>query len=200
MSHNTWTHRLVRPMVKPLVRTAVTPNQLTALRLTFGLLASAACMVGEPVWTRVGAALFVIAFLLDRADGTLARLSDKKSAFGHRFDLISDTVSNAMIFVGIGIGLRDTQLGWWTAVLGLIAGIAVGAILSVMLRAEMREGERAAELKPFLGFDADDAIIVVPIALWLGWALPLLYLAASIAPFFALFFAWKHRRFLPRAV
>jgi phosphatidylglycerophosphate synthase len=187
-------------MVKPLVRTTVTPNQLTALRLTFGLLASAACMVGEPVWTRVGAALFVIAFLLDRADGTLARLSDKKSAFGHRFDLISDTVSNAMIFVGIGIGLRDSELGWWMAVLGLIAGIAVGAILSLVLRAEIQKGEGAIELKPFLGFDADDAIIVVPIALWLGWALPLLYLAAFITPFFALFFAWKHRRFLPRAV
>jgi phosphatidylglycerophosphate synthase len=187
-------------MVKPLVDLPVTPNQLTTLRLTIGLLASATCMVGEPVWTRIGAGLFVIGFLLDRADGTLARLSGKKSAFGHRFDLVSDAISNAMIFVGLGIGLRHTSLGWWTAALGLLAGISVGAILSLALHAEVQDGERAAELKPFAGFDADDGAIAIPLALWFGWSLPLLYVAASMTPVFALFYAWNNRRFLGAAV
>ena len=82
--------------------------------------------------------------------------------------------------------------------LGVLAGLAVGADPADGRLAEHQEGERAAELPNLAGFDADDCMIVVPIALWLGWAMPLLYLAASITPLFALFFAWKHRRFPAR--
>jgi archaetidylinositol phosphate synthase len=113
---------------------------------------------------------------------------------------VSDAVCNAIIFVGLGIGLRDSSLGGWTVLLGVLAGLAVGAILLMVVLAERQEGERAAELPNLGGFDADDGMIVVPIALWLGLALPLLYLAASVTPVFALFFAWKHRRFLRVAV
>ena len=200
MSHNTWIHRLVRPMVEPLVGLPVTPNQLTTLRLTFGLLASVACMRGGQTWLGIGGALFVIALLFDRADGILARLSGKTSRFGHRYDLVSDAISNAMIFVGLGVGLRDGPLGWWTALLGLVAGLAVVAILAVVVQAEGQKGERAAELPSMAGFDPDDGTLAVPVLIWLGWSLPMLYLAASITPLFALFFAWKHRRFLRAAV
>jgi phosphatidylglycerophosphate synthase len=198
MSHNTWIHRLVRPVVKPLVGLPITPNQLTTLRLTFGLSASVACMVGGQTWLGIGGALFVVAHLLDRADGIFARLSGKTSRFGHRYDLVSDAISNAIIFVGIGVGLRDGPLGWWTALLGVVAGLAVVAILGMVVWVEEREGERAAELPSMSGFDADDGMVVVPIALWIGWSLPLLYVAAAVTPLFAVFFAWKHRRFLPR--
>ena len=200
MSHNTWIYRLVRPVVELFVDSPVTPNQVTTLRLLFGLSAAAACMAGGQTWIGIGGVLFLISLLLDRADGTLARLSGKKSSFGHRYDLVSDAVCNAIIFIGLGIGLRDSPLGGWAVLLGVLAGLAVGAILLMVVLAERQEGERAAELPNLAGFDADDGMMVVPIALWLGWALPLLYLAASITPLFALFFAWKHRRFLLAAV
>ena len=182
MSHNTWIHRLVRPIVKPLVGLPITPNQLTTLRLTFGLSASVACMVGGQTWLGIGGALFVVAHLLDRADGIFARLSGKTSRFGHRYDLVSDAISNAMIFVGIGVGLRDGPLGWWTALLGLVAGLAVLAIVGVVVEVEGREGERAAELPSMAGFDPDDGMLAVPVLIWLGLSLPLLYLAASSRP------------------
>jgi phosphatidylglycerophosphate synthase len=199
MSHNTWIHRLVRPLVEPLVDSPVTPNQLTTLRLVFGLSASAVCMIGGQSWLSVGGALFVIALLLDRADGILARSSGKMSRFGHRYDLVSDAISNAMIFVGIGVGLRDGPLGWWTALLGAVAGLAVLAILALVVRAEGQEGERAAELPSVAGFDPDDGMLAVPAIIWMGLSLPLLYVAAAVTPLFALFFAWKHRRFLRAA-
>lgn len=198
MSHNTWIHRLVRPMVEPFVDSPVTPNQVTTLRLIFGLSASAACMAGGQTWIGIGGVLFLISMLLDRADGTLARLSGKKSSFGHRYDLVSDAVCNAIIFIGLGIGLRDGPLGGWSVLLGVSAGLAVGAVLLMVVVAERQQGERAAELPNLAGFDADDGMVLVPIALWLGWALPLLYLAASITPLFALLFAWRYRQFLRR--
>lgn len=196
MSHNTWIHRFVRPMVEPFVDSPVTPNQVTTLRLLFGMSASAACMAGGQTWIGIGGVLFLISMLLDRADGTLARLSGKRSSFGHRYDLVSDALCNAIIFIGIGIGLRDSPIGGWTVLLGLLAGLSVGGILLMVVIAEHQAGERAAELPNLVGFDADDGMVFVPIALWLGWALPLLYLAATITPLFALFFAWRYRRFL----
>mgnify|MGYP000734108244 CR=1 FL=1 len=43
MSHDTWIHRVARvTVVKPLIHTAVTPNQVTTARLLTGIAAAAA--------------------------------------------------------------------------------------------------------------------------------------------------------------
>ncbi|MCH8834893.1 MAG: CDP-alcohol phosphatidyltransferase family protein, partial [Proteobacteria bacterium] len=65
--------------VRPLVGTAVTPNHLTTLRLATGLAAAGALAVGTSPWQHVGAAIFVVSLVLDRADGELARLAGKTS-------------------------------------------------------------------------------------------------------------------------
>ena len=96
MSHDTWIHRVARVMVvKPLIHTAVTPNQVTTARLLTGIAAAAALAIG-PEWQNLGAAVFVLSVVLDRADGDLARLTGRTSASGHRYDMIADAVSNAL--------------------------------------------------------------------------------------------------------
>ncbi len=196
MSHNTWIHRLVKPLVRPLVNTPVQPNHITTLRLATGLGAAAAYADGRPLWLTIGGFLFILSMLLDRADGMLARLSGKMSKTGHYYDLISDSVCNAAIFIGLGIGLRFTELGGWTVALGFLAGFAVMFILGVVMWAEGQKGLRAAELSGFAGFDAEDSTILVPILVWLGWGLPLLYVAAAVTPIFAVYFVWLHRHML----
>src|SRR5690349_20397840 len=111
MSHNTWTHVLVRPLVRPLVRTRIAPNYLTGARLFTGMLAAALLGTGEPSEARWACAAFIVSFLLDRADGELARMAGKQSLAGHRFDLVADYASHVLVFAGIGIGLRDGPLG-----------------------------------------------------------------------------------------
>jgi phosphatidylglycerophosphate synthase len=196
MSHNTWIHRLVQPMVRPLVGSAVSPNHITTLRLASGLGAAAACAEGSSIWLDIGGGLFIISMLLDRADGILARLSGKMSKFGHYFDLISDSVCTAAIFIGLGIGLSVGALGGWTILMGLMAGLSVVFILGVVMWAEGQKGQRAAELRSVAGFDAEDSTILIPIFVWLGWGPQLLYVSATVTPIFALYFAWLHRRLL----
>jgi len=82
MSHDTWVHRLVRPAVRPLVHGPVTPNQITWLRLAGGLSAAIAFSQGEDFWRNVGAVAFLVSFLLDRADGELARQLAGKASLG----------------------------------------------------------------------------------------------------------------------
>ncbi len=189
ISHNTWIHCIARVAIaKPLVGTKVAPNQLTTARLVTGLAAAAALAVGENPWQHLGGALFVLSLLLDRADGELARLTGRTSSWGHTYDLIADAASDLLIFVGLGIGLRDSAFGQLAVPLGFLAGVAVVAIYWLIIRIETLKGVREAEMLGFFGFDADDAIIVVPVAIWLGWSEPLLVVAALGAPLFAIFF------------
>jgi phosphatidylglycerophosphate synthase len=174
----------------------VTPNHLTTARLATGLAAAAALAVGEGPWPHVGGGLFVVSMLLDRADGDLARFTGRTSPGGHRYDLIADTTCNALTFVGLGIGLVGGRYGPWAAAMGLLAGLAVAAVLLMVMRAEAASGSRAAELKPAAGFDADDAMLAVPLAVWLDWSEGLLLAAAVGAPAFALLFGWLFRRTL----
>jgi len=197
MSHNTWIHRVARVGVRPLVKTAVTPNQITTLRLAVGIAAAIALAVGSDVWRHWGAGIFLLSMLLDRADGELARLSGKTSPGGHKYDLISDSVCNALAFLGLGIGLTASPFGSWAPLMGAVAGLAIAAILWLVIKLEQRGGERAGELAGAAGFDPDDAMLVVPICIWFGLSEWLLASAAVGAPLFAVFMVlWF--RFGPR--
>ena len=176
----------------------MTPNQITTVRLLAGIGAAAALAVGDEGWRHIGAGIFVFSMVLDRADGELARLSGKTSPWGHTYDLYADSASNALAFIGLGIGLRASEYGVWAAALGLLAGLAVAAVLLLVVRMEEREGARAAELGGFMGFDPDDAMLLVPVAIWLGWSEGLLLAAAIGAPLFAIGFFIAFRRGLKR--
>ena len=198
MSHNTLIHRFVRFGVRPLVHTTVAPNHLTTLRLLTGLGASAMLAVGSPAALAWGGGVFVLSMLLDRADGELARLSGKRSAFGHKYDLVADGLCNSLVFVGLGVGLSGGSLAWRAIPMGVLAGLAVAAILFLVLHLEALQGERAAELGGAAGFDPDDGILVVPTLIWFELAEELLTAAAVGAPAFAVFFYWKLLRIRAR--
>ncbi|MGE4217916.1 MAG: CDP-alcohol phosphatidyltransferase family protein [Alphaproteobacteria bacterium] len=193
MSHNTLIHRGVRALVRPLCRTAVTPNQITWLRLATGIGAAICLAVGDPLWRHIGAGVFVLSMVLDRADGELARMSGKTSPGGHKFDLIADAVSNALLLAGLGIGMRYGFYEVWAVPMGIAAGAAVGAILLMVMRLETLAGPRAGELQGTGIFDPDDAILLVPIVVWLGGSEIILTAAAVGAPLFAVYFFWRMR-------
>ena len=196
MSHDTWIHRIARSLVQPLAHSIVTPNHITTLRLIIGTAAACAAAIGSEGWRRGAAGLFLASLLLDRADGELARLSNRKSTFGHRYDLISDAIVNSLIFVGLGIGLRGSAVGLWTIPMGVVAGTAIGAILWLVVRAERLAGARAAELSNVAGFDLDDGMLIIPLLVITGFSIYLLYTATIGAPLFAIFFFWRFRSYL----
>ncbi|MEQ9575672.1 MAG: CDP-alcohol phosphatidyltransferase family protein, partial [Rhodospirillales bacterium] len=181
-------------MTKPLMGTKITPSQVTVVRLATGIAAAVGFALGPSPWLgvpwwEIGAGLFILSMVLDRGDGDYARLSGQTSAAGHKFDLIADAVCNAIIFVGLGIGLRGGEWGMLAIPMGVLAGASVTFILWLVMRMESLAGARSAELGSFMGFDPDDAILAVPILVFLGYQEPLLVAATIGAPGFALLFA-----------
>jgi phosphatidylglycerophosphate synthase len=167
----------------------VKPNHLTTLRLVTGLAAAVAFALGTPGWRSAGAALLVLSLLLDRADGELARLSNRISQSGHRYDLYADGLSNGAVFVGIGIGLNETVLGMWSLPLGILAAVAVVLGELFLMRLDTLRLVSTADIGGYAGFDPDDGMFVVPLAIVLGWDLPLLLAAGVGAPIAALVIA-----------
>ncbi|MFC7475034.1 CDP-alcohol phosphatidyltransferase family protein [Dankookia sp. GCM10030260] len=184
MSVNTLIHRIVRPAVRAIAPLGVTPNQITTLRLVTGVVAAGAFAVGGGVWPAIGGAIFVFSMLLDRADGELARQTGQSSPFGYRYDIASDCAANVVAMVGIGIGLHDT-LGLAGPVLGAVAGAGIGALFWQLFGLRLAQ-PRGYEPWPGLVVDPDDALILVPVFVWAGAALPMIVAAAVITPLAAL--------------
>jgi archaetidylinositol phosphate synthase len=90
----------------------------------------------------LAAVLLQLKTVLDNADGQLARLSGRVTAFGRYLDSESDLVVNAAIFVALG-----TQIGPWLAAAGFVTLTLVLSVNFNVERLYRRErGERAAAM------------------------------------------------------
>jgi len=81
-------------LARPLLRTSITPNQVTFLSLLSGLGAAACFAVGTRAALLGGAALLFSSAILDGVDGMIARLKKTSSETGHAIDGASDYFVN----------------------------------------------------------------------------------------------------------
>lgn len=195
-----WTHLLARAAVRPLVATWVTPNHLTTLRLVTGLLACGAFALGGPDNDLWGGFLWVLSAFLDRADGELARIGGKTTAWGHAYDYVCDNAVTALFFLSIGIGLRHGVIGWLTIPLGALGGGSILASNIFSEALEKRDGSGRRAYAGAAGFDLDDLLYLCGPAAWLGWLMPILIGTAAVAPTMALITLWRLRRMPARSI
>jgi len=160
-----WSHLLVRPLARPLIALGVTPNQITAFHLVMGLGIVAAIAWGTPQANLWAGVAWLVACLLDRLDGEVARVGNLSSPWGHKFDFFVDNLLGALFFLGLGIGLRHAPLGSWAVGAGVIAAINQFTLNHVAEAFDSSaEGEKILASK--WGFDADDALYLLGPLLW----------------------------------
>jgi len=176
-----WDQRLASIMVRPLARTPITPNQVTIVTLLLALAAAALFAVGDETAANWAAGLFILARFMDHFDGELARMTGKTSRLGYYLDYVAGALSYGGLFLGIGIGARESFLGEWAIVLGLAA--ASGAVLSMFLnlridkQSQFEEGE-AIGYPGFAGFELEDGIYLIGPITWAGYLTPFFALSA----------------------
>ena len=184
-----WDQRLASIMVRPLARTPITPNQITVFTLVLALAAAALFAVGDKTAANWAAGMFILARFMDHFDGELARMTGKTSLLGYYLDYAVGGLSYGGLFLGIGIGARESFLGEWAIVLGLAA--ASGAVLSMFLNLridkqnQLEEGETVG-YPGFAGFELEDGIYLIGPITWAGFLTPFFALSAAGAAVYTL--------------
>lgn len=192
MTTKPWDSRLAHALVSPLRDTPVRPNHVTTLGLAVGLSAAACYAVGTTTTVAWGAGLFLVAAILDHADGELARMTGRTSAFGHMYDRAADLVVKLSLFAGMGMGLRYGRLGLLGPWMGVAAGVAIIAIFVMRTEMARKQGPAAFRQPSAGGFEIEDVLYVIAPITWLGGLAPFVVAAGIGAPLFAL---WVGRQY-----
>ena len=90
----------IEPVSAVFIRAGMTPNQVSALSLFFGILC-AVCYASRLF--AIGSVLLFVSAVLDLVDGSVARKTDRGTKFGAVFDWIVDKYVDALVLLGIGL-------------------------------------------------------------------------------------------------
>lgn len=121
-----------------LLKTSVTPNQITIFSLLLGL-ACAACFT-QGSWTAgiIGGLLLVACYTFDNCDGEVARIKNLSSEFGAKLDDMSDWIVDASFFAALGYGTAQVngQQFWFWLGLAAAAGAFIDYIVDLIYEAK----------------------------------------------------------------
>lgn len=136
-----WNRFVARPLaavvIVPLARTRITPNQITLLTLPV-FIAGCALLVVLPTWGALvaGTAILELSYVLDCADGQLARLKGTSSPVGAHLDFLMDELKAFVLVAAVAIRLwqptHDPR--WLLEGLGGLAALASAVTLTTFLR------------------------------------------------------------------
>jgi phosphatidylglycerophosphate synthase len=118
--------RLSRPVSRLAARWSIAPNAVTLASLLVGFGAVWCFWHATPARALAGLVLYVMAVVLDHADGEVARLALAESPLGARLDVAVDTTIHAGLMIALGVTAQAAAGGG--AVAGVVA--ALGAVIS----------------------------------------------------------------------
>jgi phosphatidylglycerophosphate synthase len=196
-----WDQRIARNLVRHLVLTPITPNQLTIFSLLIALSGTAMLAVGEKPEANWGVGLFVLARFLDHFDGELARQKVMTSKLGYYLDYLVGAFSYSALFICLGIRFYQTELGLWSIVLGALgatsATISLFTNLGLDKHLKLEEEQDAVGYPGFAGFELEDGIYLIAPITWAGYLMPFFVAAgigATIYCLWTIFSLLRHRR------
>ena len=106
-----------------LLKTSITPNQVTLLSFIIGLFASLFFYFGDYLYLIVGGILVQISSIVDGCDGEIARLKLRQTNYGGWFDAVLDRYVDGIIVFGMVYGhwiLHSNVLIWTVGFAALI--------------------------------------------------------------------------------
>jgi phosphatidylglycerophosphate synthase len=142
-----WNRFVARPLaavlIVPLARTRVTPNQVTLATLVVFLGGAALIALGRG-WGALcaGTAILEVSYVLDCADGQLARLKGTSSPVGAHLDFLMDELKAFTLVAAVAVRLWQPAHDWRWLLEGLLGLVVVASAIS--LTTFMRRPEYAA--------------------------------------------------------
>ena len=129
-----------RWITRVLVRTPVTPNQVSILSLCIGLGAVWCFWHATAASAALGVLCYALACVVDHSDGEIARLTFQESRLGAHLDWAIDTVIHAGLVLAMAVSSGGGAL---TVVIGVVgaSGVALSALFARYLPREIAVGE-----------------------------------------------------------
>jgi phosphatidylglycerophosphate synthase len=126
------TSGLAQALTRLLLRTSVTPNQISVASILFAALGAAALLAGQ--WHAgflVLAAMFIqLRLLCNLLDGMMAIEGGRRSPTGALFNEVPDRIADTVLILALGFAVDAFWPGWaWLGWAG-----ALGAVLTAYLR------------------------------------------------------------------
>ncbi len=128
-----------------LLKTPITPNQITTISLLLGLICAACFTQGNWIAGIIGGLLLVASYTFDNCDGEIARLKNMSSEFGAKLDDMSDWIVDASFFAALGYGTAQVngQQFWFWLGLAAAAGAFIDYVVDLIHQAKKSENPEA---------------------------------------------------------
>ncbi len=165
-----------------LVKTPLTPNQVTTLALLTGCASAAMMARGTRADLLIGALLLQVAFILDNCDGEIARRKNLRSKFGMWYDFVADFMVDCALWSGLCSGALAQGVTPLVVPVAFAAAAGSAALFWVVVSRRLGGGsgkEPSLSKNPLLsalhvlGHDGDPSLLVWIFALagYPGWLL-----------------------------
>jgi CDP-diacylglycerol--glycerol-3-phosphate 3-phosphatidyltransferase len=136
------------PIALAMGRAGLTPDALTLVG--FAITVAGAILLGAQLWLLGGVVVFV-GGVFDMFDGTLARATGRASPLGAFMDSVFDRWGEAIVYVGIAVGVVSVDFGLGA----ILAAAAMGSAFMVSYARAKSDG---------LGFTAGSGMAAVGLA------------------------------------
>lgn len=126
--------RLSKLVLKPILKTSITPNQITFVSLIFACLAGIFLIKGDYILGLFAVFCIFIVDILDNLDGDLARAKNISTSFGAFFDAYINAITQFILYLTATIGLFFTTGNYLVIFAGMFAlsSVLLMVFLSVL--------------------------------------------------------------------
>jgi len=171
---------------KLLLKTGITPNQISILSFFIGLAGASFFFVGEYFYLVLGAMLIHIHSVVDGCDGEVARLKLRQTKYGGWLDSVLDRYADAAIILGLVYGYWSVSGDMTIWVIGFFAMIGgfLNSYTSDKYDSIFKNGDVAKGSKFRMGRDV--RLLLIVIGALTNQVLIMLIILAVIANFEAL--------------
>ena len=171
---------------KLLLKTGITPNQISILSFFIGLAGASFFFVGEYFYLVLGAMLIHIHSVVDGCDGEVARLKLRQTKYGGWLDSVLDRYADAAIILGLVYGYWSVSGDMTIWVIGFFAMIGgfLNSYTSDKYDSIFKNGDVAKGSKFRMGRDV--RLLLIVIGVLTNQVLIMLIILAVIANFEAL--------------
>ncbi len=103
-----------------LIRTRITPNQITMTSVFFGLLCGLCYSRG---WFLTGSLFLFLSHVMDCTDSNLARAKEMFSTFGRWLDYVGDRLTEVFVFLGVSFYFINSEDTYYWPIVSILAGL-----------------------------------------------------------------------------